>query len=287
MKSEHRHELQTNELGRVADKVAHDFGGFFEQYGNRIMIGICVVSVVASLIIYKVRSNYSSEAAAWRDLAVSRKPEDFKEVWETHPGTHAALWARVHEGESRLSEGIQSLFTNVESGTKQLKEAREALQSVLDQKGAPPEIRERAQFALARAIEASSEGSEGDAVKAYEALLREFPTTIYKKDAESRIVALNAGSGQEFYAWFAKYQRPKASEKRPQDRVGEDSTGDAINAIEKPEGTEAGESGEAEKPAAEEPDAESKGDAKAEESNPAGEKPAEETPEDKPEPKPE
>lgn len=232
MKSQHRHELQTNELGRVADKVAHDLGGFFERYGNKIMIGICAVSLLASLAIYKVRSNRSSESAAWRDLAFSRKPEEFRDVWERHPDTQAALWARVHEGEARLSEGIQSLFTNVESGTKQLKEAREALQAVLDQKGTPPEIRERAQFALARALEAGSDGSEDEAVKAYKALLQEFPATIYKKDAESRLVALGAGSGQEFYEWFAKYQRPKPSDKRPQDRVGSDSslnTGDLIN----------------------------------------------------------
>lgn len=279
MKSQHRHELQTNELGRVADKVAHDLGGFFERYGNKIMIAICVVSLAASLAIYKVRSDRGNETAAWRDLALSRKPEEFRDVWERHPDTQAALWARVHEGEARLGEGIQSLFSNVESGTKQLKEAREALQAVLDQKGAPPEVRERAQFALARALEAGSDGNEGEAVKAYKELLREFPATIYKKDAESRIVALEAGSGQEFYEWFAKYQRPKPSDKRPHDRIGSDTsldTGDLINDLRMQNpGARGDESGdEIEMPAEKEP--ESAAEEKSGESKDSGE-PAPET----------
>lgn len=220
MKSQHRHELQTNELGKVADKVVDSMGGFFETYGNRLLIGFCVLAVAASAVIYKVRRDHSSEAVAWRDLAKARNAEDFVGISESHPGTSAARWARVHEGEARLNEGVQLLFTNVESGTKELKLSREALQGVVDQKGAPGEIRERALFALARCLEAMSDGSESEAVKTYQALLREFPATIYKKDAEDRIEALNSGSGQEFYAWFAKYDRPKPAAKRPRDRKG-------------------------------------------------------------------
>jgi hypothetical protein len=220
MKSQHRHELQTNELGKVADKVVGSMGGFLESYGNRILIGFCVAMVVASLVIYKVRRDRNQEAVAWRELSRARNAEDYATVSESHPGTIAGRWARVHEAESRLNEGVQLLFSNVESGTKELKLARERLQGLVDQKGAPPEIRERALFALGRCLEALSDGSETEAVKAYQALLREFPGTIYKKDADRRIDALNSGSGQEFYAWFAKYERPKVSEKRPRDRAG-------------------------------------------------------------------
>jgi hypothetical protein len=222
MKSQHRHELQTNELSKVADKVVGSMGGFFETYGNRVLIGFCVAAVVASLVIYKTRRDRSNEAAAWRELSNARNAEDYAGVSESHPGTAAGRWARVHEGESRLAEGVQLLFTNVESGSKELKLAREALQAIVDQKGAPPEIRERALFGLARCLEAMSDGSETEAVKTYQALLREFPATIYKKDADDRIEALGSGSGQAFYAWFAKYDRPKPSEKRPRDRMSDD-----------------------------------------------------------------
>ncbi|HTI49838.1 MAG TPA: hypothetical protein VL475_02765, partial [Planctomycetaceae bacterium] len=179
MKSQHRHDLQTNELGKVADKVATSVGGFFEIYGNRIMIGFCVVSVAAAGLIYKWKLDRAHEAAAWRDLSKASRAEDYAGVWERNPGTIAARWARVHEGESRLDEGVQLLFTNVESGMKELKLAREALQRVVDEQDTPAEIRERALFSLGRCLESMSDGSESDAVKTYQTLLREFPASIY------------------------------------------------------------------------------------------------------------
>ena len=59
-------------------------------------------------------------------------------------------------------------------------------------------------------------------LKVYESLVKEFPDSIYKQDAEDRIAVLSKGSGQEFYAWFAKYQRPKTDDKRPHDKTADD-----------------------------------------------------------------
>jgi hypothetical protein len=248
MKSEHRHELQTNELSKFADKV----GVFFTVHGNRIVIGICVFALAASLLIYMVRSNHAREAAAWRDLANSSKADDFADVAKTHSGTKAAVWAQVQEGERRLSEGIQLMFSNVETGTKELELAKEALQAVVNQKGAPAPVRERALFGLARSQEALSSGTESEAVKTYETLLREFPLSLYKRDVESRIAALNTGSGQEFYAWFAKFDRPKPSDKRPKDEgLGEmdRETSDLINELrmQAPDGSGPDDSGDDDK----------------------------------------
>jgi hypothetical protein len=219
MKSEHRHDLQTNELGKVTEKL----GSFMEVHGNRLMIGVCVVSLAASGVIYWVRTQRNSEAAAWRDMSTAvatNKPEDFYDVWEGHKGTPTGLWARVHEGESRLRLGVETLFRSVETGIEEVKKARDAFQTVVDDRRAPAEVRERALIGLARALESMSDGSEAEAVKTYEMLGKEFPDSLYKKDAEERIAALNKGSGQEFYAWFSKYPRPKAAEKRPNDRTG-------------------------------------------------------------------
>lgn len=277
MKSQHRHDLQTNELGRVADKIAVSAEGFFETYGNRLMIGFCAVSLVAAIVIYKVRRDHARDEAAWRDLSSARRAEDFAGVSERHPGTSAALWARLQEGEGRLNEGVQLLFTNVESGRSELEKSRKVLQSLVDDTGAPAEIRERALLGLAVCLESLSDGTEADAVKTYQALVREFPASIYKKQAESRIAALNSGSGQEFYAWFAKYERPKPAEKRPRDRAPGESGADSDplmiegpgddkapgESLETPEDAPLSAPGSTEKPAAE---------------TPAAEKPAEESP---------
>jgi hypothetical protein len=149
------------------------------------------------------------------------KAEDFYDVWIEHKGTPTGLWARVHEGESWLGQGVQDQFRNLELGTEHLKKARDAFRSVVDDKHAPAEVRERALIGLGRALESLSDGSEGEAVKAYESLVKEFPDSIYKQDAEDRIAELSKGSGQEFYAWFAKYPRPKMTDARPHDKTSD------------------------------------------------------------------
>lgn len=234
MKSEHRHELQTNELGKIADKM----GGFFELYGNRIMIGLCVVSIVASAIIYWVRSSRAKDSAAWTALTTSGNAEDLADVWDRFPGTPAGIWSRVREGESRLGNGVQLMFTNVESGRSELKKSAEAFQTVVNQRSASSTARERALIGLARAQESLSDGTESDAIKTYEQLIKDFPESVFKKDAEARIAALKSGSGQEFYAWFAKYDRPKPPEKRPLDKGATDDsdTDDLLKKIDEASG---------------------------------------------------
>src|SRR5579872_26813 len=114
------------------------------------------------------------------------------------------------------------MFRSVETGTENLKKARDSFQAVVDDRGrAPSELRDRALIGLGRALESMSDGSEGEAIKAYETLVKEFPNSIYKNDAEERLKVLNRGSGQEFYAWFTRYPRPKVSVKAPRDRLSD------------------------------------------------------------------
>lgn len=234
MKSQHRHELQTNELGRIADRVAAASTDFYALHGKSVLYGICFVAIAAALLIVLTKRNHQAEASAWRDLAAAINPEDLAMVAETHPGTSAGRWAKVREGELRLNEGIQLAFTNFESAEKELKLSRKALQAVVDERGAPPEIRERALYSLALCLESQSDGSESEAIKTYEALLREFPASIYKTEAERRMAALAAGSGQAFYAWFSKYDRPKVVERGPRDRAVDDPERALLDSLDLP-----------------------------------------------------
>jgi hypothetical protein len=232
MKSEHRHDLQTNELGKITEKV----GSFMEVHGNRLMIGVCVVSLAASVAIYWFRTQRNADAAAWREMSTAiatGKAEDFYDVWVEHKATPTGLWARVHEGESWLGQGVQELFRNVELGTEHMKKARDAFQTVVDDRKAPAEVRERGLIGLGRALESISDGNEADALKAYESLVKEFPDSVYKEDALDRIAVLKKGSGQEFYAWFAKYPRPKTADIRPHDKTGEDLSDEELDTIRK------------------------------------------------------
>jgi hypothetical protein len=220
MKSEHRHELQTNDLGKFAEKAAV----YIDRHGNRLMIGICVTALVLAGGIFWWRTESAGRTAAWTELSMAisnGKPDVLHTVWEDHKGTVPGLWAKVYEGEAWLSQGVQASFRNLENATVDLKKAREAFQVVADESNVPPEIRERALLGLGRALESISDGSESEAVKAYEMFVKEFPKSQFKADAQSRIEILSSGRGQEFYAWFSKYTRPKFTEKLPRDSIGD------------------------------------------------------------------
>lgn len=214
MKSEHRHELQTNELGRYADQIT----SFFQVHGNKVMMWVCAGSLVLAAGIYWYRSSNVTESSAWSQFSTARNADEYADVWNNYKSSNAAPWARLREADSRLSNGIQLAFTNLETAQSELKKAKEAYQSLVDGRGAPAQIREKALYNLARCLETLSDGNETDAVRTYEQFVKEYPESIFRADAEKRITVLNSGSGQEFYSWFAKFPRPKAKDVRPLDK---------------------------------------------------------------------
>ena len=143
MKSEHRHELQTNELGKVVERL----GSFMESHGNRLMIAVFVLGLAAAVAIFWYRRESSKRTVAWQEFEIAarvNKPDAYHDVWTKYKALPAGLWALVHEGESWLDMGVESLFRNVETATGELEKSRAAFQTVLDERATPPEIRERA-----------------------------------------------------------------------------------------------------------------------------------------------
>jgi hypothetical protein len=213
MKSDHRHELQTNELAKYLDKIV----AVVNAHGNAITVGICVVTLLLVVGIFWYRSIDDMAARSWAALDLARTPEDMQDVAEGHASADAGLWARLVEGELRLEQGVQSMFLNERTGKEQLQSARASFEALLANKKSPPEVRERALFGLGRVQESVSTGDSNDALAAYEQLLKEFPGSYYAADVRQRIDALKKGSTQEFYQWFASFERPKPVEKGPKD----------------------------------------------------------------------
>jgi hypothetical protein len=206
MDSKHRHELQTNELGKLTDKV----GQTLDKHANQILGVVCVASIILAGIIYWVRTSNAQQSAAWTDIASHRTADDLKEVAERYEGTSAAAWAKLQEGERRLAEGVPLMFTDRESSVKELGKAKSAFESLLNRSGVAAVVRERALFGLARCLESQSDGGKTleDAIAKYEALVKEFPDSPHKEIAEKRVTLLKSGGAQEFYAWFSK-ENPK------------------------------------------------------------------------------
>jgi len=208
MKSEHRHELQTNELEKLTSKGQD----FFEQHGNTVLIVLCVIMLVSAGVIYRVRSSQVVATHGWGQLVQANSPVELETIGQRWPDSPAGRYAKLREAESLLESGIQQSFSHREAAESDLKKAKEIFAALIQSESIPQPIDERAKFGLASAIEATSDTDVTDAIKAYEGLVNKYPNTIFKSICESRIENLKARSSQEFYAWFQQ-QNPS-----PQDR---------------------------------------------------------------------
>ncbi|MDA0833011.1 MAG: hypothetical protein O2955_11770 [Planctomycetota bacterium] len=216
MKSEHRHELQRNELGNLAQQAAP----FFEQHGSKILSGLIALILVASGIYWWQGTAGQAETAAWTGLVTAQSSEDFATVAEKYPGTAPAAWALLNEATAHLRDGIQRSFDNRQAADTDLKLAKEKLTELVEKKNLPRELRVRALYALARCLETTSGGDVAPAIDAYKKIIAEFTDpiySVYRENAERSIKSLESGESQDFYAWYAK-QNPKPSDRpKPQD----------------------------------------------------------------------
>ena len=207
MKAEERHRLQENELRRLTEHARERSRPFFDRYGTALLLGLAAVLLVVAVAIWWFRSSDGGDSAAWADLAAAfRKSnvtaEDFANVAELHPGTKAAVWAKLYEGEARLDSGIQSLFSDREGASRDLEDAQKAFEAVLDMQNVQEEAEARATYGLARTLEANSSGDLKPALERYEEVTQ-FTDSVYAQLASERIESLKSSNAEAFYKWFA------------------------------------------------------------------------------------
>lgn len=204
----HGHETELEKLGLAAAQSAT---GFWEKHGNTTLIAISVVCLIASPIVYYTRSHYFTEQSAWTQLFSAKDATEKGDLADRYPNSTAAAWGLLQAGELRLSNGLTQMFTNRESAVIEIKKGIDAFEKILNGPyKAPSAVRERAMFGLARGQEMLSEGDCSNAVKTYEALVKQYSDSPYKAVAEERAKTLSQDKMQAFYAWFGK-QNPKPS----------------------------------------------------------------------------
>ena len=208
MKSEHRHELQTSELEKLAAKGQ----SFFEQHGNTILIILCMIMLISAGVVYWIRSAQVVATHGWGQLIEATTPGELETVGSRWPESPAGQYAQLREAESLLDSGIQQSFSHREASDSDLKKAKEIFSKLMQSQSIPQQIDERAKFGLACVLEAQSGADVTEAIKAYEGLINKYPDTIYKAICDMRIARLKAGDSHQFYAWFQQ-QTPS-----PEDR---------------------------------------------------------------------
>lgn len=217
MKSEHRHDLQTNDLSKLMVQAEP----FVEKYGVKAVVAAGVIFVLVLGYLTWSSNRTGQEAEGWTRLAACTSTADFETVAEDFSGTKVAQWALVHAAESHLQSGIRSSFTDRSAGDRDLGDAKEQFQKLLDSAGTLPEIRERALFGMARTEESMSDGDLKNATELYKKLIQDYPESIFRKLAEQRVkpvegekvAVLDQEETKNFYKWFHA-QNPKPGDRQ-------------------------------------------------------------------------
>lgn len=212
MKTERRHELQTNML---ADKMAAWIEAA-EPYSRAILAGIVAIVVIAFAVVYISAQHNEQVAKAWDQVLDALGKQDVGQLNETaaqYPRTAVADWARLMAADLALARGSAQVFQDKKDAQDEIRRAADLYEELKNSTDFD-EVQEKAIYGLARAEE--SLGELQKAKPLYKAVADRGGT--YAAVAQQRWDDLQRTEVKEFYDWYAKYEPPRPSEqpdKRP------------------------------------------------------------------------
>jgi hypothetical protein len=203
MKTERRHELESNQLsnslGHWADTV--------RPYLNTVLAAILVVIVAAAVYAVAQRRTTAGNAAAWDQYFLALGQLDrlkLEDVGEINAGTPVGWWAMCMAAELGLDEGSNQLFRDKALAHDILRRSADRYQQVLGEasESREPALIKQARFGLARVHECLGEIKKAE--DEYRAIVDKWPDTPVALAADRRAKDLNRMETREFYDWFAK-----------------------------------------------------------------------------------
>ncbi len=213
MKTERRHELQTNVL---ADSLAH----WIERAKPYSRAALAVVIALVALVFvwgYQSAQAVRRQSEGWSeyyDAMMTRDPrERLGDIVERYAGTSVAHWSRAVLADMQLASGTDGLFSDRAGARELLQTALENYHAILRESD-DPMLQQRATFGLARA----REGLAKDLAKAreeYRSIATKWPDSPYAAPAEARAKDLDRLATKTFYDWFAKYEPPRPMSREP------------------------------------------------------------------------
>ena len=204
MKSQRRHELQTNVL-------ADWLGQHIEQvrpYSKAILGVVVAILCVAAVSGFIINEQSAKNTASWRDFfaaSFDQRPGSLGQVAAQHAGTDAGLWALLGEADLEQAEGLRKLYTNRDEALEHFKKAAIAYEGVQKNAADEIELRRAALFGLAQVHEVQSELDI--ATDYYEEVAGDLTTEI-GREAQRRVELLSKAEVKRFYNWFSN-QRPQ------------------------------------------------------------------------------
>lgn len=211
MKTERRHELQTN-------KLADWLGNHLEQlrpHGKKILAFAILGAAVIVTGVMIAKDRQAATAMAWNDFYIAqagRDREALANVAKSHSGTVVALWAKQSQGDVDLTDGISALYIDRDDAFRSLDDAKQAYTEVVNKGSAYPELMRHSLFGLAQANEATSNLEK--AKDFYQKVAQQFPDSPVAVEARERLNAIQNPQVEKFYNWFAR-QKPKPRSSMP------------------------------------------------------------------------
>jgi tetratricopeptide (TPR) repeat protein len=220
--NDRRHELEKNELAVQLERVNKTI----EPYSRLIavVVGVLIVAALGWLFYVTKQGEQRSDATlGLLQASASGDPEALGQVSESYPGTLAAAWARVYQGNEFLGQGIQALYNDRENAVQLLGDAKNSFSNALASQR-DPLLQSRAHFGLARVAE--SMGDLDEAIKQYQETIAVGESEAMTKKAQSRINSLSSPSTKQFLAWFADQDFSPADPSMPPSLPGADTLPD-------------------------------------------------------------
>ena len=205
MKSQHRHELQTNEL---ADRLGKNLGRI-RPYVRQIAVAVVTLALVAGTLMMVWRYQTARRERAWTDYFQAyalRDAQALQEVALLHDGQVAAIWARQAAGDVQLATGAGDLFVDRRRAETNLREAEDNFLAVANAATQHPLLQLRARYGLAQVYECL--GDLERAREYYSRVAEAEPQSALGRAAATRAMELERDSLQRWYAWFERQEPP-------------------------------------------------------------------------------
>ena len=205
MKTQRRHELQTNTL---ADQI----GVYLQRirpYQKQILYGAVTLLVLVVAVLYISGQQQARAGVSWQDYfaaMVEQRPEALDEVARLHSGSPAALWARQAAGDMKLMTGANLLYQDRKAAVKNLREAEQDFSAVEQAAAAYPMLLQRARYGLAQTYESLCEVEK--ARDYFQKVASAAPNSALGQLAQRRLDQLAGRDAERWFAWFEK-QEPK------------------------------------------------------------------------------
>lgn len=197
MKSQERHQLQTNYL---ADQTGQAISTI-KPMATWIVAGLVALLVCILGYAYFKGQSDRNTAEAWTEFYFNQDdPEALVQVYEDYSSTSAAALARQVEADDHLANATTTWYLDLEQARELCNDAIDGYQAVLAS-SRDALLRSRATLGLAQAYETM--GDRDQAIQQYEAVLDLDPSNKALADlVNARLEFLNSAEGEKFFVWF-------------------------------------------------------------------------------------